>query len=121
MRAPMCTAMPPTFSPITSTSPVCRPARIVEPELRHFPRQGLRAAHRARRTVERREVAVARGVDLAAAEALELAPREAVELLQLLGPGAVADRRRALRGIDDVGEHHGGEHAVDAPARGARR
>ena len=33
-RAPMCTASPPTLSPIDSTSPVCRPARISIPSAR---------------------------------------------------------------------------------------
>src|SRR5438093_8036551 len=33
-RAPMCSAMPPSLSPSTSHSPVCKPARIVTPASR---------------------------------------------------------------------------------------
>jgi hypothetical protein len=32
--------------------------------------------------------------------------------LQQVAPGAVAERRRSLRGADDVREQHGGEHPV---------
>jgi hypothetical protein len=99
------------LSLMTSTSPVQAGADR-EAELRHFLRQ-VWAQRTARAGLSKvAKVAVARGIDFPAAEAPELAPREAVELLQPRS-GAVADRRRALRRVDDIGEHHGREHAVD--------
>ena len=75
-RAPMWTAIPPTSSPISSLSPVCRPARISMPSVGDAVAGSRRAADRPRRPVERGEEAVAGRVDLVAAEALELAAHD---------------------------------------------
>src|SRR5881392_3213510 len=67
---------------------------------------------RARRTVERREEPVTGGVDFVPAKSLQLAPDDGMVALEEVSPRAVAERPRAVRRADDVGEHHGREHAV---------
>ena len=65
--------MPPTSSPITSTSPVCSPARTSQPEPAHRLDDARAQRIAARGTVEGRQEAVAGRLDLAAAEAAQLA------------------------------------------------
>ena len=119
-RAPMCTAMPPTSLPITSISPVCRPLRTSRPNCgaRGVPDRG-RASDRAGGPVERREEAVAHRLHRAAAEARQLAPDRRLDRLEHVAPAAVAQLRRALGRVDDVGEHHRREDplGVGGPAR----
>jgi hypothetical protein len=75
-------------------------------------RDGARAADRPRRPVERREEAVAGGVDLAAAKACEVAAHDLVVPLEQIAPAPVAQFAGAPGRSDDVGEQHGREHAI---------
>src|SRR5882672_11402612 len=68
--------------------------------------------HRARGTVERRQKAVARRVDLAATEAPQFRANRRVVRLNQIAPATVADLRGASRGVDDVGEEDGREQTV---------
>src|SRR5207253_7966448 len=61
-------------------------------------------AHRPRGTVEAREEPVARRIDLASAEPLQLATDSIVVRFDQFTPAAVAQRTRAFRRADDVGE-----------------
>src|SRR5206468_2107513 len=70
------------------------------------------ATDRSRRSVERRQEAVAGGVDLATAEPGELAPDDRVMPFEEVAPGAVAELERLRGRADDVSEEHGCEHAV---------
>src|SRR6478736_8537232 len=75
------------------------------------------ASDRAGGSVEPGEEAVARRVDLTAAEALELAPDVGIVPAEQLFPSPVAELDRSLRGVDDVGEQHGGQDALDRRQR----
>src|SRR6266446_4491040 len=84
----------------------------LEAERAHRLADGQRTAHRACGTVEGREEAVARRVNLPAAEAAQLLAYGGVVPLEQIAPGAVAEPRGVLRGAHDVGEQHRGQHAV---------
>src|SRR5206468_3485570 len=71
-----------------------------------------RARNRPGRAVEGGEEAIAGRVHLIAAKAAELDANSLVVVLQQLAPRAVAELGRPGRRADDVGEKHGGEHAV---------
>src|SRR5581483_4646450 len=72
----------------------------------------VRAADGASRTVERGQEAVAERLYLMSAEAHELAPDPRLMLCEQLTPAGVADGGGALRGADQVGEHHRGQEPV---------
>jgi hypothetical protein len=85
----------------------------LEIERPHCPHDLLGTAHGARRAVEQRQEAVAGGLHFAATMALQLGANSHVMRLQRRPPLAVAGRHRLFRRIDDVGEQHGRQHAVD--------
>src|SRR5207247_9772508 len=70
------------------------------------------APNRPRRAVERREEAVAGGVDLFAPRSHQLAPNEGMVALEQFSPPRVAYFHRCHGGANDVGEHHRGQHPV---------
>src|SRR5438876_66557 len=84
----------------------------LEAEWAHRLADGQRTAYRACGTVEGREEAVARRVNLPAAEAAQLLAYGGVVPLEQIAPGAVAEPGGMLRGAHDVGEQHRGQHAV---------
>ena len=100
------------LSPISSHSPVCRPARTSIPSWRTPAVIAWAQRMRARRSIEGRQKAVARGVDLAAAVAAELGPHQPVMTFEETAPAPVAQLGGALRRIDDVGEEHRGQDAI---------
>ena len=65
-------------------------------------------------TLERGEKTVAPGVDLTAPEAFDLGADVLIVAVEHVAPTSVAELRGAVRGTDDVGEQHGGEHSVGA-------
>ena len=77
------------------------------------------AAHAAGRPVERREKAVADRLDLGPAPPHERRAHHRVVLAEELPPRPVPEARGVLGRADDVGEHHGREHAVDLLGRPA--
>ena len=83
----------------------------LDAEPAHGARDRGGAPDRARRTVEHGEEPVAHRLDLATAVVGELLAHDAVVLVQELAPAAVAERRRQLRGADDVGEQQGQQRA----------
>ena len=85
----------------------------LDPERPHRPDDRSGAAHRAGRSVERREEPVARRVDLMTAEPREKRPHLRVVLLDDLLPQPISLCRRALRRADHVREQHGGEHPIE--------
>ncbi len=87
----MLTAIPPTLSPICSTSPVCRPARTWIPRSRTAATVAIAQRIAAGGPVERREEPVARGVDLRAAIARKLTPNPRV--MSLDASPSIGDRR----------------------------
>ena len=109
-RAPIWTAMPPILSPMTSHSPVWRPARTSKPRESDAVADGGRAADRAGGTIERGKEPVTRGVELATTEALELTADQRIVRLEKLTPPTVSELCRPRGGADDVGEEHSGEH-----------
>ena len=108
----MCTAMPPMSSPRSSHSPVCKPGAHFDAQRLHRVANCHGAADRSLRAVERREEAVAGGVDLAAAKTGQLRPHDGVVRVEQRAPVAVTDLGRHPRRADDVGEQHRGEHAI---------
>ena len=100
--------MPPTFSPMTSHSPVWSPARIIDAEGPHALADRLGTADGPGGTVEGGEEAVAGGVHLATPKARDLAARERVVALQQFAPLPVAEGGGPLGRADDVGEEDGG-------------
>src|SRR5688572_422366 len=60
------------------------------------------AADGARGAVEGGEEAVARGINLATAVMLEVLPHERLKTLEELAPFAVAERRGAFGGLNDI-------------------
>ena len=70
------------------------------------------AADCTRRPVERREVAVARDVDLTTPMPARLAPEHREDLRDEIGPCAISATCELLGRADDVGEEHGREHAI---------
>src|SRR6185295_16550017 len=60
---------------------------------------------------------VARRVDLTAVEAFELAPDVSIVAAEQLLPSLVAELDCSLRRVDDVGEQHGGQDALDRRQR----
>jgi hypothetical protein len=94
----------------------------LDAQIARRPGDRQRAAQRARRgAVERREEAVADGLDLAPFKARELLAHLLVVAREQVAPAPVAERRRVRRRVDDVGEHHrqqrARELAAGAPAR----
>ena len=116
-RAARWTATPPTSSPISSTSPQCSPTRTSKPERAGRVGDRPAAADRASRAGERRQEPVAERLHLAPAEPRQLAADRGVVRRQQLPPARVAELRESLRRADDVGEHHGREHAVGLGSR----
>src|ERR671934_399381 len=84
----------------------------LKPELVHSVDDRVRAADRPRRPVEGGEEPITCGVLFFASVARQLASHERVMALEQLAPGTVAELGGAVRGADDVGEEHRGEHAV---------
>ena len=68
-------------------------------------------------SVEPGEEAVARLVDFMAVEALKLPPDPGIVPAEQLLPPLVTELDRALRGVDDVGEQHGGQDSLDSRQR----
>src|SRR6185295_18995126 len=75
------------------------------------------ASDRAGCSVEPGEETVARRVDFTAVEAFELAPDVGIVPAEQLLPSLVAELDRSLRGVDEVGEQHGGQDALDRRQR----
>src|SRR5207253_11092148 len=84
----------------------------LDPELAHRVASRTGAADRARGPIEGGEKAVAHRLHRAAPVALELPAHERVVAPDQIPPAAVAERGGLPGGLDDVGEHHGGEYAV---------
>ena len=78
----------------------------------------LRTPDRASRTVEGREDAVARGVHVAAPVTFDLYTSALVVTREDGTPLGIAHRASFLGRANDVGEQHGGEHAVEICRRG---
>ncbi len=83
-----------------------------DPESPHPPADRRRAADAPSRAVEGGEEAVAGVLDLLAAMARELTSDQVVVALKQLVPSTIAHLRRSLDGAADVGEEHGGQHAI---------
>ena len=116
MREATWTPTPPTSSPISSTSPVCAPART------SIPSEGaslttVREVDGAARPVEGDEEAVTGGLDLAAAVAVEPLTDKRLLLLEQIAPAPITDLGRALGRGDDVGEDDGRQDSVEAGDR----
>jgi hypothetical protein len=97
---------------MTSYSPVSRPARMSMPKVWTVSAIALYAGNRPRWPVERGEEAISGGVDLVTAKAAKHGADGGVVALHMVAPASVAERRRLLRGADDVGEQDGGEHSI---------
>src|SRR6516225_2998842 len=69
-------------------------------------------SHRTRRSIECCQKSVACRIDLAPAMTLELLAHEKVVLIEKLFPRPVTDFACSLGCVHDVGEQHGGEHAI---------
>ena len=78
----------------------------------HLIRHSTGTANPPRGAIEGGKKAVAHRLDLAAPVALELGAHELVVARKQLTPARVAERRGALGGGDDVGEHHSCEYAI---------
>ena len=89
------------------------PAAYLEPEVSNRFADRLCAPDAARGAVERGEEPVAGRVDLGPAEPAEERSNGAVMTFDEIAPAAVAELRGLRRRPDDVGEHHGREHAVE--------
>jgi hypothetical protein len=113
IREPMCTAIPRTFSPSSSTSPVCSPGSKLDPEIAHRVADGHRASHCANRPVERGQEPVARGVHFASSEPAELGAYLRVVVSQERQPPVISELGRLRCRANDVGEHHGREDAIE--------
>src|SRR5262249_39540859 len=84
----------------------------LEPQSLQLVANRERAADRARRTVERREEAVAKRLHRPAAVTHELVATERVVALEQRAPGAVTEPSGGGSRADDVGEEDGRKHAV---------
>jgi hypothetical protein len=73
------------------------------------------AADRSRRAVERCQEAVAGGLYLSTAESVELPADHAVVGVEEIAPSPIAVFADSLARLDDVAEHHRGEHAIGLP------
>ena len=76
---------------MTSTSPVCTPARMLLARAPDLTADNLRAADRTRRPVEGAEKPVARGIDFAASVTLEVTPYRGVKALEQIAPSTIAN------------------------------
>src|SRR5439155_9245696 len=85
----------------------------LDPERPHGVDDRHGAAHRARGPVERREEAIARGVDLNAPVAREQRAHDRMVPQDQLAPAAVTEVGGMPRRVDDIGEENGGEDAVE--------
>ena len=117
MRAPMTTAIPRTLSPATSILARVAAGPDLDAAVVERSRDRVRAADRARRTVESREDAVARRIYEGAGEPRDFSLRELVVGTDELLPAGVAELSQFDGRIDDVGEQDGGEHAVGLDGR----
>ena len=104
--------MPPTSSPRSSTSPVCSPARISDPQAGHVLAQRDRAPQRPRRAVEDGEDAVAGRFHQPSAMRLDPRASGGVVLVQQRLPSFVPGRRGPLGRAHDVGEQDRREDPV---------
>src|SRR5262249_31028891 len=89
------------------------PGPDLDPERADAVADGTGAADRARWSVEGREEAVPCRLDFSAPMPFEFPPHDPVVLVEKRVPGTVAQRRGPFGRAYDVGEEHGGEHAVD--------
>ena len=85
----------------------------LEPDRLHRVDDRLGTADRTRRSVERREEAVASVIDLATPVSGEHRPHDAVMALDELVPGSIAQRDRSLGGSHDVREQDRCERSVE--------
>src|SRR6516225_3212429 len=69
-------------------------------------------SHRTRRSIECRQKSIACRINLATAMTLELLAHEKVMLIEKLFPCPVTDFACSLGCVHDIGEQHGGEHAI---------
>ena len=90
----------------------------LQAEPSHFGLGRPGAADRTAGSVEGREESVPERLDLLAAMALELAPHHTVMGGHQVSPAAVAQLGGLARGVDDVGEHDGGQHPLGLAGRG---
>lgn len=93
----------------------------VEPERADTIDNRLRAPDGAPGAIERREEAVARGIDLLATVAGKLASHKRVVPLQEVGPRTVTERGCTRRRVGDVSEQHGRQDTVRGKPRNIRR
>ena len=119
-RAAMCTAIPPTSSPRSSTSPVCSPARIWSPSAAQLSRSAPRSRIARAGAVEGGQDAVAGGLDQRPPDARPAGGHELVVRVEQLAPAPVAQLGGPLGRADDVGEQHRRQHPVGL-GRGGRR
>jgi hypothetical protein len=92
--------------------PSVQAAPDLEPERVHRVPDGTGTANGAGRSVERCEEAIAGGLNLAAAVLLQDLADLAMERPKQFAPRTVAKLRHALGRAHNVGEQHGGEHAL---------
>ena len=111
-RVAMWTAIPAMSSPLSSTSPVCSPARISKAEWPQGVAQCDRATDRPTRTVERREDAVASGLDQTSGVLFDNGAGDDIVTVQQVAPGPIAERRQMLGRSDEVGEQDRSERTV---------
>ena len=76
----------------------------IDTEFMHGGGDTTGATNRPGRSVERGEKAVSLGADLPTTPARDLPPHYAVVHLEQFSPTTIAERRRALRRSDDIGE-----------------
>src|SRR5262249_33586929 len=84
----------------------------LEPERADRVSNAEAASNAARRAVEERQEAVARGRDLASAEMRDLTPHQRVVSYKQIAPRDVPQAGCLLGRRHDVGEQHGGEDAI---------
>ena len=111
-RAPVCTAIPRTWSPAQLALARVQARAHLEPDALHVVDDRARAADRAGRPVEGREEAVARGVDLTPSEAFQISADDLVVTVEQIAPASVSELARPLGRADDVREEHRREHPV---------
>ena len=112
IRAAMCTAIPPMSVVEQFALAGVDASADLDAQCLGVSAQGLGAADRLRRAVERDEVAVARALHHRAAESLREFRGDLIEPVQHRTPPLVAGRRRVLRRRDHVGEQHGAQSAT---------
>ena len=115
--------MPRSLPSAISHSPVCTPARISIPTSASAAAGGDRDTGSLRTlTVERREEAVAGGVDLTATEAIELRPHPGVVMVEKVAPAPVAEvEATAQGGVERTSLIAGEDHTVASTQSGLDR